>query len=406
VILTTYEATFAASWGKKVRNILNSNSDELGMSIAQDSAAAAYWHTTVGGGMMTAGVGGPITGKGGRLCAAKGTIVVTNAGFIEISQLSACYKGLLALSYDHESDALVWRKIHAFMESEYHGELVEIETAGGNKIRLTPEHPIYDRERGYREAGSFLPGDRVYTVALPVEQDLPNMREAEGGARDGMQSVLSEGEKGDNCSQLYLMWQGFREAALRIRKSIEARVGGFLLRCGVQPESSCRQKQSSLPRLRQKFCSLGCRAKITGDRVCTECGRTFAPKMTRIKYCSAECRRAYIARRQPQFTIREYREIRELIFGRDGGACAVCGKTRNDSRVRLNMHHIDDQPKNNTPENLVTLCASCHSTITNSERTRWQWLEGYAMGRTQSMTSKWKELITSWAQDCSLKIAL
>jgi predicted phage terminase large subunit-like protein len=67
VILTTYEATFAASWGKKVRNILQDNEGELGVRIRQDSSAAAYWNTTEGGGMMTAGVGGPITGKGAKV---------------------------------------------------------------------------------------------------------------------------------------------------------------------------------------------------------------------------------------------------------------------------------------------------------------------------------------------------
>jgi predicted phage terminase large subunit-like protein len=67
VILTTYEATFAASWGKKVRNILQDNAEELGVHVAQDSSAAAMWQTTAGGSMFTAGVGGPITGKGAKI---------------------------------------------------------------------------------------------------------------------------------------------------------------------------------------------------------------------------------------------------------------------------------------------------------------------------------------------------
>lgn len=68
VILTTYEANFAAHWGRQVRNILRENEVALGKKyISLDSSAASQWDTLYGGGMITAGVGGPITGKGFHL---------------------------------------------------------------------------------------------------------------------------------------------------------------------------------------------------------------------------------------------------------------------------------------------------------------------------------------------------
>ena len=67
VVLCTYEANFAASWGRIVRNNLVTHGEPLGVSLANDSLAAAYWKTSQDGGMITAGVGGPITGKGGDL---------------------------------------------------------------------------------------------------------------------------------------------------------------------------------------------------------------------------------------------------------------------------------------------------------------------------------------------------
>lgn len=66
VILASYEAAFAASWGRQVRNILVEN-PLLKVQIADDSHAADRWHTSLGGGMFTAGVGGPLTGRGGDL---------------------------------------------------------------------------------------------------------------------------------------------------------------------------------------------------------------------------------------------------------------------------------------------------------------------------------------------------
>jgi len=64
VILTSYEAEFAASWGRKVRRSVHDHYPILGARIMEDSRAAHRWETGDGGGMTTAGVGGPITGRG------------------------------------------------------------------------------------------------------------------------------------------------------------------------------------------------------------------------------------------------------------------------------------------------------------------------------------------------------
>lgn len=44
-------------------------------------------------------------------------------------------------------------------------------------------------------------------------------------------------------------------------------------------------------------------------------------------------------------------------------ACENCGTT-----ARLHVHHVDENPENNTPSNLMTLCATCHM--------RWHWTAG------------------------------
>lgn len=69
VILSSYEADFAAGWGYKVRNILQEYGPKLfGVQISGQSAARDRWELQGHqGGMMTAGVGGAITGKGADL---------------------------------------------------------------------------------------------------------------------------------------------------------------------------------------------------------------------------------------------------------------------------------------------------------------------------------------------------
>ena len=66
VILASYAAEFAATWGRKARTLLN----EYGLrffdaALRHDSKAADAWNIEGHeGGMQTCGVGGPLTGKG------------------------------------------------------------------------------------------------------------------------------------------------------------------------------------------------------------------------------------------------------------------------------------------------------------------------------------------------------
>lgn len=68
VILISYEADFAANWGRKSREILENWGTLFQVRVSRKSAAAARWDLQGrDGGMTTAGVGGPITGKGAHL---------------------------------------------------------------------------------------------------------------------------------------------------------------------------------------------------------------------------------------------------------------------------------------------------------------------------------------------------
>ena len=67
VILCSYESQIATAWGRQVRNLLDEHQDVLGVTLAKDSKAAGRWNTAQGGGMLCAGVGGPITGMGADL---------------------------------------------------------------------------------------------------------------------------------------------------------------------------------------------------------------------------------------------------------------------------------------------------------------------------------------------------
>lgn len=68
VVLCSYEADFAAKWGRDVRNTLREYGPAIfDIDVDPNSSAASRWNTTKGGAMYCAGVNGPITGKGAHL---------------------------------------------------------------------------------------------------------------------------------------------------------------------------------------------------------------------------------------------------------------------------------------------------------------------------------------------------
>lgn len=68
VILSSYEADFAASWGEKARDILNQYKNVYGVELNVRNSARNRWNlSSHNGGMVTAGVGGPLSGKGADL---------------------------------------------------------------------------------------------------------------------------------------------------------------------------------------------------------------------------------------------------------------------------------------------------------------------------------------------------
>lgn len=56
------------------------------------------------------------------------------------------------------------------------------------------------------------------------------------------------------------------------------------------------------------------------------------------------------------------KKLGQLIYERDDKECQLCVKCDGEkNRSKLCIHHIDEDCNNNTADNLVLLCRSCHS---------------------------------------------
>lgn len=67
VILATHTASLSRKFGRRVRNSLLEQDLPTMTEVSDDSQAAEEWETKHGGGMVSVGVGGSLTGKGGHL---------------------------------------------------------------------------------------------------------------------------------------------------------------------------------------------------------------------------------------------------------------------------------------------------------------------------------------------------
>jgi hypothetical protein len=63
--------------------------------------------------------------------------------------------------------------------------------------------------------------------------------------------------------------------------------------------------------------------------------------------------------------------LKRQIRMRDGYRCSMCHISEDDAGSALSVHHIDYDKKNNSIENLISLCVSCHAR-TNWGRSEWQ----------------------------------
>ena len=105
------------------------------------------------------------------------------------------------------------------------------------------------------------------------------------------------------------------------------------------------------------------------------------------KHCSEEsCKRMSIAQSGEKshcwidgksfepYTIDWTETLKRSIRERDNYVCQLCGRTQieelEEIEKKLSCHHIDYNKKNCDPENLITLCKSCHAK-TNFNRKYW-----------------------------------
>src|SRR5581483_3263021 len=102
---------------------------------------------------------------------------------------------------------------------------------------------------------------------------------------------------------------------------------------------------------------------------CEQCGRPLArtkyggqledrARFKARRFCDLTCSGAFHRKATPTLGA-----LRKRHLPSRGMVCQQCG-----SQHLVSLHHIDENPANNDPTNVMTLCGSCH--------TKWHWQHG------------------------------
>lgn len=157
VMLASYEADFAAGWGRKARAILEEWGHLFGVQVDPASRAANRWGVLgASGGMQTAGAGGPLTGSGAD-CIAEGSMVETIDGAKPIEDIQV---GDIVLGWLGQN---VYRKVLATREVGER-DVIELSTPTKNGVRLTPDHRVLANDWWVR-AGQITDSSSVRTLS-------------------------------------------------------------------------------------------------------------------------------------------------------------------------------------------------------------------------------------------------
>lgn len=119
---------------------------------------------------------------------------------------------------------------------------------------------------------------------------------------------------------------------------------------------------------------------------CATCGSPFEAIQSRVderKYCSRQCyyddldmptgADHWSWKETPEHrpSGEEWERLRKQVRKRDGYQCRVCGVSESDLDRQLDVHHLErvrdsDDPRhavNTDPDNLVSVCRSCHRRV-------------------------------------------
>ena len=177
VILTSYEADFAAQWGRRARDLLEEHGTifPIPVKLNPDSSSASRWDIVGNtGGMTTAGARGPITGKGGHLIIIDDPVKNAEESMSTTIQEKTWEWYLSTLYTRLEPNGAIILIMTRWSQNDLAGKLLHDMQAGGERWEIInlpalaePEDPI-GRSEGEALWPARFPRDRLEQMRRTV----------------------------------------------------------------------------------------------------------------------------------------------------------------------------------------------------------------------------------------------
>jgi len=190
VITTSHTATLAEKFSRKIRELIRMKGYQTlfpNTQLDKNSQSVQQWNTTKGGGLLAAGVGGPILGSGAH-CFPAGTLVYTPEGQVPIERLQP---HMSVSTLNLRTGRTVAARIERVKSHVAQDRLVEVRTRSGRRIRATRDHCFYVAGVGWVEARHLEESDPLVVPA--VSDALCAVRDRDGSASRGAAEDHQEG---------------------------------------------------------------------------------------------------------------------------------------------------------------------------------------------------------------------
>lgn len=154
IIMVTHTATLSASFGRKIRNLIDTPAyQEIfpDTKVSKDKSAADDWTTSAGGKYLAVGVGGAVAGHGAHLCLDPEANVISVHGQIPLKDLQVG---------DFVFTQRGWRRVVKKWLTT-HQKVFKI----NDDLIASGNHPFYT-QRGWVETADLRPGDRIETATI------------------------------------------------------------------------------------------------------------------------------------------------------------------------------------------------------------------------------------------------
>lgn len=179
IILASYEASFAASWGRKSRDCFRDYAPSLfGQNLSKTVAATAMWGVEGNTGLMgTAGMGGSVTGKGAHVFIIEDPIKNAEAAYSANTRQSHWdwFQSTAYTRLESDPEGAIIVILTRWHEDDIAGRLIAEMGAGGEQWEII-NFPAIAEEN---DILGRVPGQPLWPQKFPLER-LENIRRVVG----------------------------------------------------------------------------------------------------------------------------------------------------------------------------------------------------------------------------------